>query len=82
MLANLVIELIMNEKIRTVLMWAARILPLACMAAALLWLLLSGRSVTVDDILSYTPSQPLLAALLTLFSTASPLVSRRTVSFS
>ena len=43
-------------------MWTARILPLAGMSAALAWLLLSGRSVTVEDILSYTPAQPLLAA--------------------
>lgn len=43
-------------------MWTARILPLSGMAAALAWLLLSGRSITVEDILSYTPAQPLLAA--------------------
>ncbi len=44
-------------------MWVSRILPLVCMAVAVSWVLLSGRSVTVDDILNYTPSQPLLAAL-------------------
>ena len=44
-------------------MWIARILPLGCMGAAVAWMLLSGRSVTMDDILGYTPSQPLLAAL-------------------
>lgn len=44
-------------------MWVSRILPLLCMAAAVTWVLLSGRSVTVDDILNYTPSQPVLAAL-------------------
>ena len=52
----------MNDKTRTIIMWTARILPLAGLSAALAWLLLSGRSVTVDDILSYTPAQPLLAA--------------------
>ena len=44
-------------------MWAARILPLVGMAGALAWLLFSGHSITVEDVLSYTPSQPLLAAL-------------------
>ena len=43
-------------------MWTARILPLAGMAAALAWILLSGHSFSVEDILSYTPAQPLLAA--------------------
>ena len=53
----------MNEKTRTVIMWTARLLPLVCLSAALGWLLLSGRSLTAADILHYTPSQPLLAAL-------------------
>ena len=44
-------------------MWTARILPLAGMSAALAWLLLSGHSITVEDVLSYTPAQPLRAAL-------------------
>ena len=44
-------------------MWAARILPFVGMAGALAWLLFSGHSITVEDVLSYTPSQPLLAAL-------------------
>ena len=44
-------------------MWIARILPLVCMGGALGWMLQSGRSITMDDILSYTPPQPLLAAL-------------------
>lgn len=44
-------------------MWFSRILPLLCMAGAAAWVLLSGRSVTMEDILDFTPSQPLLAAL-------------------
>ena len=44
-------------------MWAARILPLAGLAGAVGWLLLSGHSITIEDILDYTPSQPLQAAL-------------------
>ena len=44
-------------------MWGARILPLLCMGAVLLWALRTGRSVTIDDLLDYTPRQPLLAAL-------------------
>lgn len=44
-------------------MWVSRILPLLGMAGAVLWVLLSGRSFTVDDILHYTPSQPMLAVL-------------------
>ena len=54
---------IMNERMRNLIMWTARILPLAGLTGALVFLLRSGRSVTVEDILSYTPSQPLLAAL-------------------
>ncbi len=44
-------------------MWVSRILPLLCMTGAVLWVLLSGRSFTMEDILNYTPSQPLLAVL-------------------
>ena len=53
----------MNDKTRTIIMWTARILPLAGLTAALAWLLLSGHSITVEDVLSYTPAQPLRAAL-------------------
>ena len=53
----------MNDKTRNFIMWTSRILPLLCMAAAIVWLLCSGRSLTVDDILDYTPSEPLLAML-------------------
>ena len=53
----------MNEKTRTILIWTARILPLAGLAGALSWLLLSGRTITAEDILNYTPAEPLLAAL-------------------
>ena len=44
-------------------MWAARILPSLGLAAAGGLFLFSGRSITVEDILNYTPSEPLLAAL-------------------
>ena len=44
-------------------MWTARILPLIGMATVGGLFLFSGRSLTVDDILNYTPSEPLLAAL-------------------
>ncbi len=44
-------------------MWTARILPLVGLCTALVFLLSSGRSLTVEDILNYTPSEPLLAAL-------------------
>ena len=44
-------------------MWAARSLPLAGLAGAVGWLLLSGHSITIEDILDYTPTQPLRAAL-------------------
>ncbi len=44
-------------------MWTARILPLICMGGALLWMFLTGRSLSIDDILNYTPSQPFLAVL-------------------
>ncbi|MBQ9661611.1 MAG: TVP38/TMEM64 family protein [Oscillospiraceae bacterium] len=45
------------------IMWIARILPLLGLAAAGGLILFSGRSITVEDILNYTPSEPLLAAL-------------------
>ncbi len=43
-------------------MWTARILPLIglCVLGGLFFI--SGRTVTVEDILNYTPSEPLLAA--------------------
>lgn len=44
-------------------MWTARILPLIGMVTVGGLFLFSGRSLTVDDILNYTPSEPLLAAL-------------------
>ena len=53
----------MNERTRNIIMWTARILPLIGLLIVGGLFLLSGRSVTVDDILNYTPSEPLLAAL-------------------
>ena len=53
----------MNDKTRNLIVWTARILPLLGMAWAVLWLLRSGRSLTVDDILHYTPAEPLKAML-------------------
>ncbi len=44
-------------------MWTARILPLLGMAAVGGLILFSGRSITVEDILNYTPSEPLYAIL-------------------
>ena len=44
-------------------MWIARIVPLVGMAAVGLLFLFSGRSISVEDILNYTPSEPLLAVL-------------------
>lgn len=44
-------------------MWTARILPLIGMAVVGGLFLFSGHSLTVDDVLDYTPSEPLLAAL-------------------
>lgn len=44
-------------------MWVSRLLPLCGMTAVLCWMLLTGRSVTVEDILNYTPARPALAVL-------------------
>ena len=55
--------MIVNERSRTIIMWIAHILPLVGMAAVGGLFLLTGRSISVDDILNYTPSEPLLAAL-------------------
>ena len=54
----------MNERNRTIIMWIARIVPLVGMAAVGLLFLFSGRSISVEDILNYTPSEPLLAVLI------------------
>lgn len=43
-----------------------RALPLMGLAGAALWLWLSGRDLSVDTVLSYTPKLPLLAALFLL----------------
>lgn len=40
-----------------------RLLPLLCMGAAILLFLTRWKNLTVDDFLSYTPSEPLLAML-------------------
>ena len=48
-----------------------RCLPLLGMAGALLWLWLSGETLSVDTVLSYTPELPLLAALFLLLWTVS-----------
>lgn len=40
-----------------------RLLPFLCMAAAVLWFLCCGRELSLEDILSYTPANPLAAAL-------------------
>ena len=53
----------MNEQKRKIIMWTARILPLLGLAVGSGFLLFSGRSVTVEEILNYTPAEPLLAAL-------------------
>ena len=53
----------MNERTRTIIMWTARILPLIGMATVGGLFLFSGRSITMEDILNYTPSEPLLAVL-------------------
>ncbi len=52
-----------SRKLRPVFTWILRLLPLMCMAAVIIWYLLSGRELTVDDILSYSPGNPALAAL-------------------
>ena len=44
-------------------MWTSRIIPLLGLAAVGGFFLFSGRSITIEDILHYTPSEPLLAAL-------------------
>ena len=43
-----------------------RCLPLLGLMTAMLWLFLSGKELSVDTVLSYTPKMPLLAALFLL----------------
>lgn len=40
-----------------------RILPLICMCAALIWYLTSGKDISLEDILNYSPESPAAAAL-------------------
>ena len=58
----------MNEHSRTIIMWTARIIPLVGLAVVGGLFLFSGRSFSVDDILNYTPSEPLLAVLFLWFA--------------
>ena len=44
-------------------MWTARILPLVGFVVLGGFFLLSGKKLSVDDILNYTPSEPVLAVL-------------------
>ena len=44
-------------------MWTARILPLVGFVVLGGFFLLSGQKLSVDDILNYTPSEPILAVL-------------------
>ena len=53
----------MNERKRTIIMWTARIVPLVGFVVLGGFFLLSGQKLTVDDILNFTPSEPLLAVL-------------------
>lgn len=58
------------EKLKRVFSQLLRLLPLLCMAAAAIWFLSSGRHMTIEDMLNYTPTQPLLAALFMLLAFA------------
>lgn len=52
-----------DNKLLRALSKLLRLLPLLCMGAAILLFLTRWKDLTVDDFLSYTPSQPLLAML-------------------
>lgn len=51
-----------NNKLKSFAVRLLRLLPLACMCAAIIWFLSSGRNLSIEDVLSYTPEEPLLAA--------------------
>ena len=52
-----------NKPIIKGLQWFFRVLPFVCMLVlAVLWLR-SGRNMTIDDLVAYTPSEPLRAVL-------------------
>ncbi|MBR3586343.1 MAG: TVP38/TMEM64 family protein [Oscillospiraceae bacterium] len=53
----------MNEQKRTIIMWTARILPLIGFVVMGGFFLFSGQKISVDAILAYTPSEPILAVL-------------------
>ncbi|MBO5555547.1 MAG: TVP38/TMEM64 family protein [Oscillospiraceae bacterium] len=50
-----------NTRENRLLSWLARLLPLLCMGGLLLWYLKTGHKLTLEDLLHYTPAQPLLA---------------------
>lgn len=52
-----------DNKLLRALSKALRLLPLLCMGAAIVLFFTRWRGMTVEDFLSYTPSQPLLAVL-------------------
>lgn len=52
-----------NSKLSRAFSKLMRVLPLLCMAAAIIWFFTAGRDLSVEDILSYTPKEPILAAL-------------------
>lgn len=58
------------KKIKPLLSQLLRLLPIMCMALAVIWFLRSGRHLTIEDVLNYTPAQPLLAALFMLLAFA------------
>ena len=53
----------MNDRTRNIIIWTARILPLIGITVVGGVILFSGRNITVEGILNYTPSEPLLAAV-------------------
>lgn len=52
-----------SKKLRLFLTGFLRALPIFGMGAAVIWFFVSGRELSVEELLSYTPAEPLLAAL-------------------
>lgn len=52
-----------SKKLRLFLTGVLRALPIFGMGAAVIWFFVSGRELSVEELLSYTPAEPLLAAL-------------------
>lgn len=64
-----------SERIKAFFIQILRILPLACMLGGGLWFLSSGKGLSLDTLLKYSPSSPVYAAIFLLLAFAAKSLS-------